>query len=122
MGVPWSTEIITFMADSSFESALFTDIINIILPIFIFIIFVCKPSVWKMLKLKFPRMSSFFSTCEKLGSRISFKKVKRHPPAAGDEESQSNSNNTGGSGSTNKTGCQSQTNLTDLKQSSDSYH
>ncbi|XP_046439770.1 probable G-protein coupled receptor Mth-like 3 isoform X4 [Daphnia pulex] len=81
MGVPWTAEIITFLADSSFESALFTDTFNVISPIFIFIIFVCKPSVWKMFKLKFPRLSPFISACEKICSRVVPKKSERHPPA-----------------------------------------
>jgi hypothetical protein len=100
MGVPWTTEIITFLADSSFESALSTDIFNIILPIFIFIIFVCKPSVWKMLKFKFPRMSPFISACEKMGTRVVPKKIKRHQPASAEESCNSNMT---GSSSNNKT-------------------
>jgi G protein-coupled receptor Mth (Methuselah protein) len=116
MGVPWTTEIITFMADSSFESALFTDIFNIISPIFIFIIFICKPSVWKMLKLKYPRLNPFFSTCEKIGSRIVHpKKSKRQPQASG-EESQSLSNNiTSSTNSANKTDYQSMVELKEIK-------
>jgi hypothetical protein len=62
-------------------------------------------------------MSPFFLTCEKLGSRISFKKIKRNLSAADGDESQSNSNNTGSSTSTSKTGYQNRTELTDLKQS-----
>nr|CAH0112502.1 unnamed protein product [Daphnia galeata] len=90
MGVPWTTEIITFLADSSFESALFTDIFNIISPIFIFIIFICKPSVWKMLKLKYPRLNPVFTACEQMGSRIIHpKKSNRHPGPASSGDSQS---------------------------------
>ncbi|XP_046636275.1 probable G-protein coupled receptor Mth-like 3 isoform X1 [Daphnia pulicaria] len=100
MGVPWTTEIITFMADASFESALVTDIFNIILPIFIFIIFVCKPSVWKMLKQKFPRLSPFISNCGKFSSRIIPKKINRHQPSSAEE---SNSDNTNDISYNNKT-------------------
>jgi G protein-coupled receptor Mth (Methuselah protein) len=91
MGVPWTTEIITFLAESSFESALFTNIFNIISPLFIFIIFVCKPSAWKMfIQLKFPRMSPFISTCENP------KKINHHQSAISAEDS-CNSNVTGSS-------------------------
>ncbi|EFX83091.1 hypothetical protein DAPPUDRAFT_240561 [Daphnia pulex] len=86
--------------NQSFESALSTDIFNIILPIFIFIIFVCKPSVWKMLKFKFPRLSPFISACEKMGSRVVPKKIKRHQPASAEESCNSNMT---GSSSNNKT-------------------
>ena len=114
MGVPWTTEIITFMADSSFESALVTDIFNIISPLFIFIIFVCKPSVWKMLKLKFPSLSSFISACDKIVSRKNLKKGNRHPSPVAEESC--NSDNTNGS-SNNKTSQQTlTTDSTDRKQ------
>ncbi|EFX83096.1 hypothetical protein DAPPUDRAFT_240555 [Daphnia pulex] len=115
MGVPWTTEIITFMADASYESALVTDIFNIILPIFIFIIFVCKPSVWKMLKQKFPRLSPFMSVCEKIGSRvIPNKKRNRQQPSSAEE---SNSDNTNDISSNNKTSQQTlTTDSTDTKE------
>ena len=122
MGVPWTTEIITFLADSSFESALFTDIFNIISPIFIFIIFICKPSVWKMLKLKYPRLNPFFSACEKVGSRIVHpKKSKRQPPASSEESPSHSNNNTTdctSTGNTNKTDFESRSESKYLEQSS----
>ncbi|EFX83093.1 hypothetical protein DAPPUDRAFT_240559 [Daphnia pulex] len=116
MGVPWTTEIITFLADSSFESALVTDIFNIILPIFIFIIFVCKPSVWKMLKQKFPRLSPFMSVCEKV-SRIIPKKRNLHQSASAKESC--NSNMTGISSNNNNKTSQQTLNIdstADMKQ------
>jgi hypothetical protein len=85
MGVPWTTEIITFLADASFESALVTDIFNIISPLFIFIILVCRPSVWKMIKLKFPCLNPFITACEKIVSRIIPKKINRHQSASAKE-------------------------------------
>ncbi|EFX83019.1 hypothetical protein DAPPUDRAFT_316132 [Daphnia pulex] len=92
MCLPWSIGMIFFMAGINFNR-LVTGIFNALLPIFIFIILICKPSVWKMLKLKFPRMSPFFLTCEKLGSRIVCKRSK-HQPLVAVEENPSNSNNT----------------------------
>lgn len=57
MGVSWVTEIITFAisqnSKTSFEAIMVTDIFNILTGFYVFIIFVCKPSVWKMLKKKF---------------------------------------------------------------------
>jgi len=56
MGVSWVTEIITFAISpnkTSFEAIVVTDIFNILTGFYVFIIFVCKPSVWKMLKKKF---------------------------------------------------------------------
>jgi G protein-coupled receptor Mth (Methuselah protein) len=115
MGVPWTTEIITFLAKASFESALVTDIFNIISPFFIFIIFVCKPSVWKMFKLKFPRLNPLISACEKIGSRIiPSRKRNRHQPASAEESCNSNMT---GSSSNNKTSQQTLTSeSTDSKQ------
>jgi hypothetical protein len=95
MGVPWTTEIITFMADASFESALVTDIFNIISPLFIFIILVCRPSVWKMFKLKFPCLIPFITACEKIVSRIIPKKINRHQPASAKERLCNNSSTNG---------------------------
>jgi hypothetical protein len=96
--MPWSIGIIIFVAGISFDYQQVHQVMrifNILWPIFIFIIFVCKPSVWKMFKLKFPRMSPFFSTCEELGSKIICMKSK-HQPLVTDEENPSNSNNTVG--------------------------
>ena len=56
MGVSWVTEIITFAISpnkTSFEAIVVTDIFNILTGFYVFIIFVCKPSVWKMLTKKF---------------------------------------------------------------------
>jgi hypothetical protein len=82
MCMPWSIGIIIFVAGISFDYQQVHQVMrifNILWPIFIFIIFVCKPSVWKMFKLKFPRMSPFFSTCEELGSKIICMKSKHQP-------------------------------------------
>ncbi len=54
MGVPWITEMVTFAVDLPFEVTVVTDILNILTGFYVFIIFVCKPSVWNLLKKKFP--------------------------------------------------------------------
>ncbi|XP_046439774.1 G-protein coupled receptor Mth2-like [Daphnia pulex] len=102
MCMPWSIGIIIFVAGISFDYQVHQvmRIFNILWPIFIFIIFVCKPSVWKMLKLKFPSLSPFTSTCEKMGTRVVPKKIKRHQPASAEESCNSNMT---GSSSNNKT-------------------
>jgi hypothetical protein len=103
MCMPWSIGIIIFVAGISFDYQVHQvmRIFNILWPIFIFIIFVCKPSVWKMFKLKFPRLSPFTSTCEKISSRLIPKKINRHQPAS--PEGSCNSNMMTGSSSNNKT-------------------
>ena len=54
MGVSWMMEIISFAAGDFTAEWIWipTDIINISTGIFIFIIFVCKKSVWNLLKKK----------------------------------------------------------------------
>ncbi|XP_046439758.1 uncharacterized protein LOC124190920 [Daphnia pulex] len=94
MCMPWSVGVIVFMAVNSLNYKIMR-IFNILWAIFIFIIFVCKPSVWKLLKLKFPWISPFLSTCEKLGSKIICLKSE-HQPLVTDEEKPSNSKNTAG--------------------------
>lgn len=54
MGVPWITDMITFAVKVPFELTIMTDILNILTGVYVFIIFVCKSRVWKLLKRKFP--------------------------------------------------------------------
>lgn len=53
MGIPFVTEIISFYTQSSFKASVVTDLINVLNGVFIFIMFVCKDSVIKMLKKRF---------------------------------------------------------------------
>jgi hypothetical protein len=78
MCMPWSVGVIVCVARNNIDYEILRTF-NILWPIFIFIIFVCKPSVWKMLKLKFPWISPFLLTCEKLGSKIICMKSKHQP-------------------------------------------
>ena len=59
MGVSWMTEAISFLIHGDFTHWVFVDVVNILTGLFVFIIFVCKPKVWKLLKL---RVSTFFAT------------------------------------------------------------
>lgn len=52
MGVTWITEIITWSIEGSAYYAIPTDILNILTGVFIFIIFVCKKKVRRLLVKK----------------------------------------------------------------------
>jgi hypothetical protein len=53
MGVTWSMEVISFAVGGSYVVWYIFDVLNIFTGVFVFIIFVCKKKVWKMLKKKF---------------------------------------------------------------------
>ena len=53
-GLSWIMEIISFAIGGSAFIWMASDVWNILSGIFIFVILVCKPNVWKMLKAKFP--------------------------------------------------------------------
>ena len=59
MGVSWFTEVISVLTHNEFSHWIFSDIINILTGVFVFIIFVCKPKVWNLLKV---RVSIFLAT------------------------------------------------------------
>lgn len=66
MGVPWIMEFISFITkgngnDNSISIWIFTDVLNILTGLFIFIIFICKPKVWKLLKSRLPWLERFSS-------------------------------------------------------------
>lgn len=63
MGVSWMTEVISFAAGGVAYIWLLTDMFNILTGVFIFVIFVCKPNVWKLLKMKFPCFERFDPCC-----------------------------------------------------------
>ena len=63
MGVSWISEIVTFAVQAPFEYTVVTDILNILTGLYVFIIFVCTPTVWNLLKKKFStfqRVELFF--------------------------------------------------------------
>ena len=63
MGVSWMMEVISFAVGGSAYIWIPTDILNILTGVFIFIIFVCKPNVWKLLKVKCPCLEQLDSCC-----------------------------------------------------------
>lgn len=63
MGVFWIMEVVSFAAGGSAYIWIPTDILNILTGVFIFIIFVCKPNVWKLLKNKIPCLKRLDRCC-----------------------------------------------------------
>ncbi|XP_057366331.1 LOW QUALITY PROTEIN: G-protein coupled receptor Mth2-like [Daphnia carinata] len=63
MGVSWMMEVISFAVGGSAYIWIPTDILNILTGVFIFVIFVCKPNVWKLLKLKCPCLKRLDRCC-----------------------------------------------------------
>lgn len=63
MGVTWTMEVASFAIGGSAYFWIPTDILNILTAIFIFYIFVCKPNVWNLLKLKFPWLKALDRCC-----------------------------------------------------------
>ena len=63
MGVSWMMEIISFWVGEIAYLWIPTDILNISTGVFVFIIFVCKPHVWKLLKIKCPYLVKLDRCC-----------------------------------------------------------
>lgn len=63
MGVSWMWEIISFVAGGNADHWLITDVLNILTGVFIFFTFVCKPKVWELLKLNYPRLEALDPWC-----------------------------------------------------------
>lgn len=63
MGVSWMMEVISFAVGGPAYFWIPTDILNILTGVFIFVIFVCKPNVWKLLKVKCPCLQRLDSCC-----------------------------------------------------------
>lgn len=64
MGVSWTTEIISFVSGGSFEVWAIPDILNILTGFFIFVIFVCKESVWRSLQQRIPCLKRCSVFCQ----------------------------------------------------------
>ena len=74
MGVSWMMEIISFVVGGISKEYIWipTDIINILTGIFIFVIFVCKRNVWKLLTQKwvvFDRIDQRFERSSTMNRR-----------------------------------------------------
>lgn len=63
MGILWITEIISYYVGGSLYIWIPMDLINILTGIFVFFLFACRPNVWKLLKLKFPRLQRLDRCC-----------------------------------------------------------
>lgn len=63
MGVCWITEVISFAVGGSAYLWIPTDILNILTAVFVFFVFVCKPSVWSLLMKKHPSLQKFDRLC-----------------------------------------------------------
>ena len=63
MGVSWLMEVISFWVGRSAYIWIPTDIINICTGIVVFVLFVMKPNVWKMLKTKYPSLKRLDVFC-----------------------------------------------------------
>jgi len=66
MGISWSTEVVSFILDGSFYSWFLTDLINSLMGFIIFIIFVCKARIGRLLLQNCPRLKKLFSLFELL--------------------------------------------------------
>ena len=75
MGLSWLTELISFAVGGDAYNWFFTDIVNILTGVYVFIIFVCKPKVWKLLKLKYPSLERLAVRCHRIRRRMCPKKV-----------------------------------------------
>lgn len=63
MGVSWMMEAISFWAGGSAYIWIPTDVLNVCSGIFIFIMFILKPKVFKLLKTKYPCLKRLDPFC-----------------------------------------------------------
>ncbi len=54
MGISYIMEVISFLVGGDSKYWVTTDVLNILTGVIIFIMFVCKPTVWKRLQKRFP--------------------------------------------------------------------
>lgn len=88
MGISWLMDIISFFVGGDAESWIATDIFNILTGVIVFIMFVCKPTVWSRLKNRFPCLERLNMSLHQHLSGIRMA-LGRHSPAK-----KSGSNNT----------------------------
>ena len=63
MGVSWVMEIISFWVGGSAYIWIPSDVVNILSGFFVFIILVCKPHIWHLLKIKIPCLENIDDVC-----------------------------------------------------------
>lgn len=88
-------EVINFLVDGTVERWIVIDLVNVLNGFFIFVIFVCKPTVWQMLKPKL-MCSPVFSACYQFLMRLFPKNDASRPSVSfiSSENSTSIENNT----------------------------
>ncbi len=86
MGISWLTEIISIFVGGAAKLWIAFDIFNILTGVVVFIIFICKPTVWSRLKKRFTCLERLDVSFNKYLSRVR-RQLGRHPPA---RESSSN--------------------------------
>lgn len=64
MGVSWTTEVVSFVLDGSFYSWFFTDLINSLMGFIIFVNFVCKARIGRLLIQNCSCLNKLFSSFE----------------------------------------------------------
>jgi len=64
MGVSWTTEVVSFILDGSFYSWFFTDLVNSLMGFIIFVNFVCKPRIGRLLVQNCSCLKKLFSSFE----------------------------------------------------------
>ena len=69
MGISWTTEVVSFILDGSFYSWFFTDCINSLMGFIIFIIFVCKARIGRLLIQNCSCLKKLFSSVEFVSGR-----------------------------------------------------
>ncbi|KAF4529144.1 hypothetical protein B566_EDAN017472 [Ephemera danica] len=80
MGLPWIMEIVSWAVGGEDHYWYFTDAINMLRSVFIFIVFCCKPKVWEMLKRHSKVSPSIRWFSRRVGrENIMFPPSKDHP-------------------------------------------
>lgn len=69
MGVSWSAEVVSFAVGGSVYVWLPFDVLNVFTAAFMFAIFACKPSIWKLLKHRFPSLARLDGCCPSFMTR-----------------------------------------------------
>ncbi len=81
MGISWTTEVVSFILDGSFYSWFFTDCINSLMGFIIFVIFVCKARICRLLIQNCSCLKKLFSSVESLPRRRSTGRSHRRAAA-----------------------------------------
>ncbi len=81
MGIPWIMDIVSFLVGGNAEHWITTDIFNILTGVVVFIMFVCKPTVWSRLRNRFPCLERLNVSLHQHLSGIRIAVLGRHSPA-----------------------------------------